>query len=220
MADMRITPITKSPTRLTADGTGFYPLRGTRTGEGFFADYLYSLGMQGRIIVGGLNTAASDVVLAQTSFVATTPTFSLEVPSGTCAIPLGIKLSQTTPVAGGGITVIMEIVNAVTRSSSGTALAAHSTRTDRIYTPLCTLYSNPTVAANTVGDRVDAMQMTPNVGATATVTCEPFRWSLDMRNPIFLVGVASMKIYSWAASTAPTWTASFLWAEIPSTDIA
>lgn len=223
MADMRITPIVKSPTRLTADGTGFYPLRGTRTGEGFFADYITSLAMQGRVFTGAPGAANNTAITGvATSFSATTPDFTLEAPTGTTVIPLSVKLVQTGSVAGGFITVLLAYQNAAERSSSGTAFPnVLSTRTDKPYATLATAYTAPTVSSDTIGVRLDSATINANIGSASATNLSPldYHWTYDARVPIFLVGPAALKIYTWAGTTAPTWFPTLVWAEIPSTDI-
>src|ERR1043165_6699587 len=89
----------------------------------------------------------NDLVTGQTSFASTTPTFLLDVPAGTTAIPLLMGTNQAGSVAGGDILVSMEIDRIKRFASGGTAEKAFNARTDVAPVSKCTLYSGATAAA-------------------------------------------------------------------------
>ena len=157
----------------------------------------------------------NDLVTGQTSFVATTPTFLLDIPEGTTVIPLGINLNQTGTVAGGAIDIIVEFDNADRYASGGTAETILSSRTTgpsgTTNTSLCTLYSNPTAEAG-YGIRVDAVTVGMDVSSAEGVVNE-YIWT-PSGGYDFLVGPASLLVYTYAGTTGPTWFWTIKYGEI------
>ncbi len=157
----------------------------------------------------------NDLVTGQTSFATTTPTFQLNVPTGTIAIPLMMSLCQTGGAAGGAIDVIMEFDNANRYNTGGTAETAFNARSDlaATITPLCTLRSGAT-ATDAYGVRVMGLtvgnDVSPAEGAVQEIIWTPPA-GLD-----FLVGPAAWNVFTYAAATGPTWFWTFKWAELPS----
>jgi hypothetical protein len=174
-----------------------------------------ALAAQGRVFYAS-DADQNDLVTGQTSFAATTPTFLLSVPSGTTAIPLAVSLSQTGTVAGGDIDVILEIDNADRYSSSGTEETVLCARTTGGFSNLCKLYSGATASAG-YGARIMGLRMAADVSHAEGAIHEAL-WtptgSLD-----FLVGPASMLVYTYAGTTGPTWFWTVKWAEFPTTEL-
>ena len=188
-------------------------LRATPDGALFSASWLHSLAMEGRVFFAS-DADANDLVLGQTSFADTTPTFLLRVPTSTVAMPLFFSLAQMGSVAGGAVTVTAEIDNADPYASGGTSETILSSRTTQPVTPACTLYSNATVTTGNYGVQVDNWLLGPDI-SPAEGAPNKVIWTPPV--PIFLVGAASFKVYTWAATTGPSWGWSFAWAEIPTT---
>ncbi len=93
----------------------------TGYGDAFSADWKWHLLQQGRIYIA-TDADANDAVTGQTSFADTTPSFDLEVPSGTTCLPLLVRLGQVGTVAGGAITVNCALsINAACYASGGTS---------------------------------------------------------------------------------------------------
>ena len=186
-------------------------LSATRDGALFTADWLRALAMDGKVYLAS-DADANDMVTGQTSFADTTPTFLLRVPSGTTAIPLYANLQQAGTVAGAFITVTVEIDNADPYASGGTAETILSSRTDQPSSPACSVYSNPTVTTGNYGvqveSRVVGQDVSPAEGANNNILWTP-------QVPMFLVGPASLKIYTYAGTTGPTWLWAIGWAELP-----
>ncbi|MGH8360890.1 MAG: hypothetical protein ACRESF_25670 [Pseudomonas sp.] len=221
MSDMRIvTP--KAPGSVDRVARNQYrQVAGTPEGAFFGADYLHSLAREGRIFYASPGAALNTVITGvATSFSATTPDFTLEVPAGTTCMPLRVQLTQAGTVAGGAISVIIGIQGAVERSSAGTVFPnILSSRTDGLgVTRACTPYTAPTVATDTIGVRVYAGLVNANV-ATGVATDNVDYQPILTGEPLYLVGPAALKIYTWATATAPSWLHEMAWAEIPSTDL-
>jgi len=193
-------------------------VRGTRDGSIFTADFMMGLAMQGRIFIAS-DADQNDTVTGQTSFANTTPTFLLNVPSGTTAIPLYAKLGQAGTVAGGAIDIIVEIDDIAAYSTGGTSETVLCARTDNPIGNKCALYSGATATAG-YGIVVESVfQMVQDV---ASAVADDYRWhqfKWEPKIPIMLVGPASLKIFTYASTTGPTWVWSIAWAEIPSSDI-
>lgn len=178
-------------------------------------DILSALAMEGRAFYASDNDQ-NDVVTGQTSFANTTPTFLLDVPSGTTAIPILVALTQSGSVAGGDIDVIMEIDNADRYASSGTSETVLCARTSGGRSNLCTLYSNPT-AESGYGVRIWGVHVAPDISPAEGVINE-LVWTpagtLD-----YIVGPGALAIYTYAGTTGPTWLWTIKWIEIPTADL-
>lgn len=172
------------------------------------ADYLWALVSRGRVFIVS-DADQNDMVTGQTSFAATTPTFQLDVPDGTWALPIYADLSQGGTVAGGDIGLVVEIDNADRYASSGTSETVLNARTDATHSPLCTFRSNPT-AESGYGVRVLSAQIAPDVSPAEGIVPGPL---LTMPIPFLLVGPAAWNIYTYAGTTGPTWLWTACWAE-------
>lgn len=193
---------------------------GNRFGDLFTADWKYHLAQQGRIYYA-TDADANDAVTGQTSFADTTPTFTLEVPSGTTAIPLRISLGQVGTVAGGAVTVNIAISpTALARASAGTAEAIANARTDVTAAGNCILYSTPTA---TTGLLIRNLYSTPLIGPDVSPAEGVFTevlWTPEKYgHPVYLVGPSALGIFTWAGSTGPTWAWTIAWAEVPTATI-
>ena len=173
-------------------------------------DFLWKASFEGKVFIGG-DADQNDMVTAQTSFANTTPTFCLDVPTGTTAIPLFVNLSQSGTVAGGDINVLIEI-DKVKRFSSGTAETSFNTMP---FAAQCGIYSTVTAVAG-YGMTVFRATLAPDVSPAEGAVQGPF-WRPDF--PIALKGPASLLIYTYAASTAPTWLWNIGWVELSDDDV-
>lgn len=154
----------------------------------------------------------NDLVTGQTSLAATTPTFLLDVPAGTTAYPLFLGLNQAGSVAGGDILFAVEIDKVKRYASGGTAEKVFNARTGSNRVNQCTLYSNPTAVAG-YGIRTSGVQIAPDISPAEGAIYE-FVWTpAGALDP--LDGPASWLIFSYAASTGPSWLWSISWVEFP-----
>lgn len=164
--------------------------------------------------------ATNTTVTGSTSFANTDPTFLLDVPTGTIAIPAYMSLNQTGSVAGGAISLIMEVDNADRYTSGGTAATTLNKLTTGGKTALCSLYSatgSAVVATNAYGNRImgltTAQDVAPAEGAIQEIVWTPTS-GIEL-----LVGPAAWIVYTYAGTTGPTWFYSFSWAEIPANEL-
>lgn len=178
-------------------------------GAAYTADYLWRLGMNGRVYVAA-DADQNDAVTGQTSFAATTPTFLLRVPQGTIALPLFLNLSQTGSVAGGAIDVLIEIDHLVDRYASGGTSEKVVGMRRGVWPPACALYTGATASAGygiTVWRATIGQDVSPAEGAVQG----PF-WRPEL--PYFIEGPASLLIFTYAGTTGPTWFWQVGWAEV------
>jgi len=157
-----------------------------------------------------------DVVGSQASFANTTPTFLLDVPSGTTALPLMLSLVQSGTVAGGTIFMSIEIDNADRYGSGGTAETHLAGRTDAPITKKCTLYTGATANAG-YGVRIFGAQVGQDL-ATAEGAVNEILWTPTFGAPPILVGPAAFACYTWASTPGPQWNWAFQYAELPTSD--
>ena len=174
------------------------------------ADLMWRLAADGRLFFAS-DADENDLVTGQTSFAATTPTFILRVPTGTVCVPMAIDLSQTGTVAGGDIGIIAFIDPDTDRwASGGTSETVTAPSKEPLRTPACTLYTGATAAAFSNGGRIWGATVAADVSPAEGAVQGPF-WRPAM--PYRLVGPASLLVYTYAATTGPTWFWSFHWAE-------
>ena len=212
MADMHIRAQEKTVGR-SADGT-MVGQRGDRSGMSYFDDQIWALALEGRVYVAS-DADQNDVVTGQTSFANTTPTFLLDVPLGTIAIPLFANLAQAGTVAGGAIDVLFEIDDVVRYSTGGTSEAALCLRTSGGVTKACSLYSGATAVAG-YGIMLDHLMAIPaDVAPAVTEMYEYHQIRFRPPVPAFLVGPAAFLVYTYAGTTGPSWNWSIGWAELP-----
>lgn len=191
-------------------------IRGTRDGALFTADWIHALVQEGRVFVS-CDADANDVLAGQAStFADTTPTLLLAVPSGTVAIPLLIRMSQVTPLANASFDVNIAVCStAIAYASGGTAEVVYGARTDKPIANLCTLYSGATATAALLTKQVAswtiANDISPAEGAIPEVLWTPDRYGF----PLYLVGPAAIGVFTYVATTAPSWYWTVAWAELP-----
>jgi hypothetical protein len=176
------------------------------------------VGWEAALIFGGYAFVASDAdqndrVTGQTSFANTTPTFLLRNPPGSDRLifPPYYHLNQTGSVAGGDIAVETEVD--IDRFTSGTAEQVRNQRFGMAGKPTNkgTLSSTVTAVAG-YGAAVGSVTLAPDVSAAEGVI-NIYEWS----NPggVLLDPATCLKVFTSAASTAPTWAWHFPWYEIP-----
>lgn len=175
----------------------------------YSADLLWRVAMEGRLFTA-CDADQNDLVTGQTSFANTTPTFLLRVPAGVICVPLFLNLGQTGDVAGGPIDVIIEIDDVDRYASAGTKETTFSSRRRSLRTPQCSLYSGATASAG-FGARIVGVTIGQDVSPAEGAVPGPF-WKPEM--PLLLEGPASLLVYTYAASTGPTWFWSAGWAEL------
>lgn len=151
-------------------------------------------------------------VTGQTSFDATTPTFLIYHTGGTKKLILSaMHLSQVGTVAGALINVLVASDRVVRYASGGTAVVAKPTFNSADtgnadiadVTPDFTFRYNPTSDAAVATTRYHYQwSITPN-------TTNPVPFSVDFEDGIIVGKTGAISIYTWAATTGPTWKFAF-----------
>lgn len=185
------------------------------TGGGIGPDFITRLAMNGRVFYAS-DADQNDTVTGQTSFAATTPTFMIDVPSGTTCIPLMVSLFQTgAAAAGGAINVLIEIDNADRYASGGTAETVLGARTTGAETNACTVYSGAT-ANSGYGVRIFGATLGPDI-SPAEGAVQEVLWT-PQAGYDFLVGPAGFLVYTYASTPGPEWNWTIKWAEFPTNE--
>lgn len=166
----------------------------------------------GRLVVAS-DADQNDRVTAQTSFANTTPTFLLNVPDGSCAVPLWVDLAQKGSVAGDFIEVKIEADDIAAYSSGGTSETLFYLRNGAGFTSSCALYSGATTTAG-YGISLAQYSVAEDVDP-ASADAQPFKVRWDAGYVLPLIGPASFKVFTWAGSTAPTWEWSIGFLDLP-----
>lgn len=183
-------------------------------GVAFSQDISWLLALQGRIFIAS-DADQNDRVTGQTSFANTTPTFLLNNPaaSGVICLPMFFQLGQTGTVAGGDINIEVEVVSPTAYASAGSAEKAISAAIGMSNAPteVCVLYSGATASAG-YGISVGGVTLAPDVSPAEGVI-NIFEWQAPAG--LILHPNSSLNVFTYAASTGPTWRWHFVWAEIP-----
>jgi len=146
-------------------------------------------------------------VTGQTSFVATTPTFLLANSAATkCVILRSLCLTQAGSVAGGDISITVAIDSAYRWSTGGTAVVPANTSCDTATASgLTKAVTNPTATAAGAGTRYLGTKVVPaEIGRTTT---------LEFRDGVIMRATGSIAVYTWAATTGPSWEFAGDWEE-------
>lgn len=177
------------------------------------ADISWKLGLEGRLFIAA-DADQNDRVTGQTSFANTTPTFMLNNPitSGVLCIPSRVRLTQTGTVAGGDVFVEIEAASP-SAFSSGTLEKAVSGAFGMPSAPAeqCGAYSTVTAIAG-YGMKLYHYTLGPDVSPAEGVIN-----NLEYSPPpgLFLWPNSSLSVFTYAASTGPTWDWGIEWYEIP-----
>lgn len=148
------------------------------------------------------------VVTGQTSFVATTPTFlATQTTAGKRAMLRRLSLTQAGTVAGGQISVAIAIDLIDRFASAGTERTPVAPNADNADAASFNWYENPTAAAASSIRWLDAFELDANVGETL---------ELLPADGIQLVNASSLLVYTWAATTGPSWHYAAEFVEEPS----
>lgn len=189
-------------------------LRGTADGSARTSEILHTLGIAGVTYAanyGQANTYVTGKVVG--SFLATEPDLNLDIPAGVCVIPLGLNMScgaMTGTLNHFFLTVGNGVVGNGT--SSAATVPPQPLSPGLGYPSKCTArqaYSGAGTAP-VLPLEVWSWDVPTTPAATANLS---FTWTPVTLAPI--VGPASISGYSVATTTAYTFKAQLLWAELP-----
>lgn len=163
------------------------------------------IGMRGGMLFTVTHQTPSTTVTAQTSYAETTPTFIIDQSSEDRRI-VGLEywLSQEGTVAGGVISIRVVIDSIARRASGGTEVVPQNCDMESSVTSGATFYFNPTASTSSTERVIWAHAAAASLGTTST---------LDLEDGLGIGTTGSILIYTWAATTAPTWSFGFRWKE-------
>ena len=179
--------------------------------------WLMQLAIDGRVFVSS-DADENDRVTGQTSYAATTPTFLLNIPTGTLAIPLWVHMNQTGTVAGGVISIYMSYDGIARYSSGGTSEAITNARTPSPRGSNCLLYSGATAAAASAARLLFTQTLDPDV-TDPNLTEEVHAMAGRDFPFLCLGGPASFLVFTYAATTGVTVEWSIGWAEFTTSEL-
>jgi hypothetical protein len=227
MSDMRIIPVTASPTRLQGDG-GFLPARGTRDGAMFVSDWKQSLIMEGRgyiVNVGAVSTPITGGG-AGTVLDPTEPEFAIAVPSGTAIMPIRIHVQAQTPLLATDADE-SEILIGVDRTqviTGGTATSEtiFNLRTDNPRASSCTAtsaYTADSTSTLSLGIELARSVIVGDVQSAVAVLYTKHELLYEPVTVPIIMGPATL-VGFWGGTVATPGFAEITWVELPSTAFA
>lgn len=176
-------------------GRGFHKA----IGDGFGTSF------QGQRFAATHQTPTTDVT-GQTSFDATTPTFLFYQTGAASRLCLSsMQLSQSGTVAGGDIFITLAVDNTNRYASLGTLVTPQNMNAADTTAANVTFRYNPTATAAGSGTRyLGTWVANADTGIITT---------LDFQDAVQIGVTGSILVYTWAATTAPSWKFVFELAE-------
>lgn len=147
------------------------------------------------------------VVTGQTSFVATTPTFLLRQNAGTKKVALeSIELTLVGTAPGGDVSITVAIDTADRFSAGGTSVTPQNVNTDSVTASGITSFLyNPTATAAGGGTRY--------VWNGSAGQAVPTFFTIPADDGWLVGTTGAVLVYTWAATTGPSWYFTFHWKE-------
>ncbi len=223
MADEIKTSVRQESYSLHSDGEQGM-VRLNRRGELVVPDYYQQLVADGRVYI--LSNVARETPAAMgtdsATFDDTDPALLVDVPEGATMIPLEIILNSAGTAGGGVIRVLITLSDTIRYTSGGIAIPKQNMRFDEPKTSSCAAYEGTTAivaAGNTDDITLHAAYVDPDVATAPYGTPTRVHWSARQFIAPELIGPASLVIYTYAASTQPSWFFSIKYAEFDTTEV-
>ena len=207
------------------NGEGSAPkLRLNRRGELVAIDQYQQWVFDGRVYL--LSNIARETPAAMgtasATFDDTDPALLVDVPNGTTMVPLEIILNQAGTVGGGVLRVLITLSDKIRYDSGGIAIPKQNMRFDEPKSSACPAYEGTTdivAVANTDDITLHAAYVDPDVATAPYGTPTRVHWSAREFIAPVLVGPASLVIYTYSASTQPSWFFVIKYAEFDTTEV-
>ena len=221
MGDFTVQGASVSLPSFNPSGAGDGPVAVTKRGEVLTIPYYQEWIDKERGYIA--SNAAKQTALATggVSYSDTAPAFILDVAAGTTMIPLSFRLRQGGTVAGGVITALITADVIARYSSGGTAITPRNmkigpTAPTRRASAVTVYGTSPTAAAVNTHISLYGAIVTIDVATTPNTPQTIVTWP-GVGEPVpNLVGPASIVIYTFAATTQPSWFFQFSWIEVDS----
>lgn len=227
MGDFSVQGASLSVPNFNPSGATDGPVAVTSRGEQINIPWFQALANKGRLYQDSPSTVATGLTVAVTSYVATTPVWMLDVPTGTTVVPISMHARQVGTVAGGVIKCILSADRILRYASGGTAktpinLKIGGSATTTASGPRAAsalVYTGATAAAVNTHIELFSTFLTMDVGASTLPGSlqTVFQWPQDPNEPLpFLQGPASLLWHTFAGTTNATWSYRFVWLELDS----
>lgn len=199
--------------------------RATRDGSVFTANWFQAFALEGRVFSASAGSLATPVSAANAAVTSLRPMAVLRVPAATTIIPISVRVVPRA-IAGTVNDFIIAYCQNDVGSATSTAMTAGpvSFRTDaplpsavvarQLYTADCTAPTNPIELVH----RADPYAQSADAAGVSLGIEVAFPDTPETALPV-LVGPASLLVYVGATTTGPTFYASFVWAEVPSSAV-
>lgn len=211
-----------APTRVSA-GSVINP-RANEAREQIFGSQIIDWVARGYVFSFGLLSDDATNIATATTLADTTPTVSLQSPSGGDIIVVPLRVTASFPQTADGSLATLDLVYTkaakeclTSMTLGGTALTGIINRltSNPSATTKCTLLRTVTASALTVVDSiVIAHKELPAAFLTAATFAAP-EFDYVFEHPLFLVEGAALLIYAYSAGTAGEVRPSITWAELP-----
>ena len=183
------------------------PIHDFKRGQAIYKsiDFGFASAFEGRRYSVTHQTPSTDVT-GQTSFVATTPTFLFYQSAADTAFVLNsMQLSQSGTVAGDDVFISLAIDSTSRFSSGGTAVTPQGMYSGESTSANVTFCYNPTASAAGSGTRY--------LGTWAANADTGVITSIDFHDAVIIGATGSILVYTWAATTGPSWKFLFEFVE-------
>lgn len=218
MADLKILPVVKSPSRNTADSQAYIGLRGTRDGVVFTAEYLENLAMQGRIFSANMGSVTTPLTFLTTA--ANRPDAWIRVPAGTAILP--IKVNVVLESMAGTVTEIDVRIcqNDIGNGTSSVAsVGPLSHRTDSPITSLCTARQLATGDTTAETNPISLFRRTYIRADDAGSDWKGLEIGRELLGYPVLVNASTLEVFIAGTGTQATGFVVVTWAEVPASDL-
>jgi len=229
MTDVRVLRGVSSVTRVTDDGN-LLPVRGTRDGAAFSADWFLAHALEGRAF--GVNTstgATVDTFTANAGILVAQQDLYVTVLAGTTIIPVYIEVNLEDLGAAGVLDICACASSIADVATTGTSVSIYNMRMDAPVTSTCTcksvISSNGTspYSGNFLdfwrGYSGDAPDAHGSSSGHFNQLCQHTSWMASKTFcPPIISGPGSLSIYATTAAGKGFITA--IWVEIPTSSIS
>ena len=194
--------------------------RANNAKEQIFAKQVFDWTMRGMVFTASQGLEATDLATVTTE-ADTTPTASLQAPTGqnVAVIPLRVWVSITND--GGGLSTLdlsytkaaLECATALTLSGTTLNIQNHYTKNPQTTSDATALYTVTASALTTVDYITLAHHEWPNEALTTSLVIPDFDYIF--KTPLALVEGAALLVHGYSGTSAGKMMVAITWAEIP-----
>jgi hypothetical protein len=179
------------------------------------AEYVQALIMGGHAYAVNRGTATTPISFAKTAYDEDQPQLVVRVPSGTVIVPIALEVSLEDS-AGTDNGIVWGVSENDVGAGTSTAITGRNMRSDAPNSTGCTIQRDYTGNATAVSNMVEHIRDGYAFADATTDPIKTFRYSVKDTPMPMLVGAASLILWVWGASTAPSGFATVKWVELTS----